>query len=73
MTQALDLDGVRGWFAAVLAQHGAILEPQDGGALFACLPPALQQRLALPNRNCPEFPKRPAPVPEAFVAGPDGR
>ncbi len=49
MTLELDLDGARGWFAAVLAQHGAILEIQDGGGLFACLPPALQQRLALPE------------------------
>lgn len=49
MSGAFGLAGARAWFEGMLLREGAILEPQAGGGVFACLPDALQQRLALPD------------------------
>jgi hypothetical protein len=49
MTFAQGLAGVRAWFEGMLVREGAVLEPEAGGGVFACLPAALQQRLALPD------------------------
>ncbi|MCC6669744.1 MAG: hypothetical protein IT458_01700, partial [Planctomycetes bacterium] len=51
MTAAASVDAgfVGGWLLRLLAREGAILEPAEGGAWFAVLPPGLQDELRLPE------------------------
>lgn len=49
MSAAGATDRVRSWVQELLLREGAVLEAQAGGALYACLPLHLQQRLALPE------------------------
>lgn len=49
MTVEHGIAGARAWLHALLVREGAILEPQAGGGVFACLPEPLQRALALPD------------------------
>jgi hypothetical protein len=47
--EQVDAGFVRDWLVRLLAREGAILEPTGDDALFAVLPPVLQEELRLPE------------------------